>query len=548
MALHPLAGKKAPPEQLIDVDALKRAYFQRHPDFSDPAREVSFGTNGHRGSAFDGTFNEEHVLAIAQAICDYRRQARITGPLFVGKDTHALSSPAEKTALEVFIANDVETFVQSGDGFTPTPAISRAIITYNHGKQQGRADGVVLTPSHNPPADGGFKYNATHGGPADTEATLWIQERANQLLRTGTAAIRRTPFSAQRCVARLHQYDFVRPYVEDLTRVIDCGLIRASGIKVGVDPLGGASLGYWGPLRQHYHLDLTVVNPSMDATFGFMTLDYDGKIRMDCSSPFVMAGSLPLRDRFDVLFGNDADADRHGIITRSSGLLNPNHFLAVAISYLLQSRLRWSSGAAIGKTLVSSSLIDRVVELAHRRLWEVPVGFKWFVPGLADGSVCFGGEESAGASFLCFDGSVWTTDKDGILMGLLAAEMTARTGKDPGALYAELAGRFQAPLYTRIDLPATPQLKARLKNLSIPEGSIGSIAGEPVVQVLTRAPGNDAPIGGLKIVTPSGWFAARPSGTEDVYKIYAESFKGQQHLDDLLTEAQRLITDLAKAA
>jgi phosphoglucomutase len=543
MALSPLAGKPAPKELLIDPAQIEREYATRQPEPDDPAQLVSFGTSGHRGSPLNGSFNEAHIVAITQAICDYRRAQGISGPLFMGRDTHAVSGPAQRTALEVLAANGVETVIQSADGFTPTPVISRAILVHNRNRTQRLADGIVVTPSHNPPQDGGFKYNPPHGGPADSDVTGWIQKRANELLRAGNRGAKRVPLAEAQRAATLSEQDFMAPYVEDLRHVIDMEAIRAAGLKLGVDPLGGAAVHYWEPINRVYGLDIDVVNPRVDPTFSFMTVDHDGKIRMDCSSPYAMAGLLGLKDRFDVAFANDTDADRHGIVTPSVGLLNPNHYLAVAIHYLLDARPDWSAGAAVGKTLVSSSLIDRVVAAAGRRLLEVPVGFKWFAPGLLDSSVCFGGEESAGASFLRLDGTVWTTDKDGLILALLAAEITARTGKDPGEHYRKLTAEFGASHYTRIDAPATPEQKARLGNLSPEAVRASSLAGEPITAKLTRAPGNDAPIGGLKVVTDQCWFAARPSGTENLYKIYAESCLGAQHLQRLVAEAQQIVTE-----
>jgi phosphoglucomutase len=541
VAVHPLAGKPAPAELLIDVVRLESEYYQRKPDLADPTQRVSFGTSGHRGTALDGTFTEAHILAITQAICDYRRSQGIDGPLYMGKDTHALSGPAQRTALDVLAANGVTTIIQCDDGFTPTPVISRAILVYNRGRTGGLADGIVITPSHNPPEDGGFKYNPTNGGPADTDVTDWVQDRANALLREGNAGARRVPYAEAIRAATTRQEDFVRPYVEDLRHVIDLEAIRAAKVKVGIDPLGGAAGAYWGPVAELYGLDITVVNTKVDPRFAFMTVDHDGKVRMDCSSPYAMAGLVKLKDRFQVAFGNDPDSDRHGIVTPSAGLMNPNHYLAVAIRYLLTHRPQWPRAAAVGKTLVSSAMIDRVVAGLGRKLSEVPVGFKWFAPGLFDGSYCFGGEESAGASFLRRDGTVWTTDKDGPIMGLLAAEITAVTGKDPGEHYRELTAQYGAPLYTRIDAPATPEQKAVLKKLSPEMVKATELAGEPITAKLTRAPGNNAPIGGLKVVSAGGWFAARPSGTENVYKIYAESFKDQSHLDAIVREAQQIV-------
>jgi phosphoglucomutase len=526
---------------LIDVAKLEQEYYQRKPDFDDPSQLVSFGTSGHRGTALNGTFTEAHILAITQAICEYRRTQGIDGPVYMGKDTHALSAPAERTALEVLAANGVETILQRDDGVTPTPVISRAILVYNPGRKNHLADGIVITPSHNPPEDGGFKYNPPNGGPADTDVTGWIQDRANHLLRGGNRDVRRMPFARARKAGTTHEEDFVLPYVQDLHHVVDMEAIRAAGLHLGVDPLGGAAVHYWEPIKEIYHLDITVVNPRVDPTFSFMTVDHDGKIRMDCSSPYAMAGLIRLKDQYRVAFGNDPDSDRHGIVTPSAGLLNPNHYLAVAIRYLLAHRPDWPQQAAVGKTLVSSSMIDRVVRQAGRRLSEVPVGFKWFAPGLFDGSYCFGGEESAGASFLRRGGTVWTTDKDGLIMDLLAAEITARTGKDPGEQYQELTKAFGTPLYTRIDAPATPQQKALLQKLSPEAVGEAELAGEPILAKLTRAPGNNAPIGGLKVVAANGWFAARPSGTENIYKIYAESFKDQAHLAAIVNEAQKMV-------
>jgi phosphoglucomutase len=527
---------------LIDVAALERAYYETRPDVSDPNQRVSFGTSGHRGTPSEGTFTEAHILAITQAICDYRRRQNLTGPLFMGKDTHALSNCAQRTALEVLAANGIETRIQQDDGMTPTPVISHAILTHNRGRVDGLADGIVITPSHNPPADGGFKYNPPNGGPADTDVTGWIQERANALLSADNAGIRRMAYEAALQAATTRAIDYVRPYVDDLASVIDMEAIRAAGLRIGIDPLGGAAAGYWEPVREKYGLNLTVVNPKIDPTFGFMTLDHDGKIRMDCSSPDAMAGLVTLKDEFDIAFGNDPDADRHGIVTPSAGLLNPNHYLAVAIRYLLQHRPQWSRQAVVGKTLVSSGLIDRVVAALDRTLWEVPVGFKWFATGLFDGSCCFGGEESAGASFLRRDGTAWVTDKDGLILGLLAAEITARTGKDPGQHYQEITEQFGTSYYTRIDAPATPDQKARLKALSPEAVTATELAGEPIRAKLTRAPGNDEPIGGLKVVTTNGWFAARPSGTENIYKLYAESFRSPAHLEAIVEQAQQLVS------
>ena len=542
MTISPLAGKLAPKDILVDLARLEREYYVCRPDMEDPSQRVSFGTSGHRGSPLHGAFTEAHILAITQAICDYRRRQGTDGPLYLGKDTHALSGPAQRTALEVLAANGVETIIQRDDGVTPTPVISRAILVYNRGRKTHLADGIVVTPSHNPPEDGGFKYNPSHGGPADTDVTQWVQERANALLREENAGVTRMPFAAAMQAASTHQDDLVLPYVHDLRNVVDMEAIRAAGLKLGVDPLGGAAAPYWEPISSVYHLDITVVNPTIDPTFAFMTVDHDGQIRMDCSSPYAMARLVGLKDQYRVAFANDPDADRHGIVTPSAGLMNPNHYLAVAIRYLLTHRPHWPAQAAVGKTLVSSSMIDQVVRQLGRQLYEVPVGFKWFVPGLFDGSCCFGGEESAGASFLRRDGTVWTTDKDGLILDLLAAEMTARTAKDPGEHYRELTAEFGTPYYTRIDAPATPAQKARLAKLSPEAVTASTLAGEPITAKLTRAPGNNAPIGGLKVVAASGWFAARPSGTENIYKIYAESFKDETHLNALVSEAQEMVT------
>jgi phosphoglucomutase len=530
------------------VVALQKAYYERRPDLEDPRQRVAFGTSGHRGTPLDNTFTESHILAITQSICEYRSIQGITGPLFLGKDTHALSAPAQRTALEVLAANGVVTVVQRDDGVTPTPVISHAIVVHNRKRRGSRADGIVITPSHNPPADGGFKYNPPHGGPADTDVTSWIQERANALLRDGARKVKRMPFAKAIQAETTHQVDFVTPYVEDLVNVIDMDAIRSAGLKLGVDPLGGAAVHYWGPIADRYGLDITVTNPAVDPTFRFMTLDHDGQIRMDCSSPYAMASLVKLKDQFDIAFGNDPDSDRHGIVARSLGLMNPNHFLAVAVRYLLTHRPGWPPHAAIGKTLVSSGIIDRVVQGLGRTLAEVPVGFKWFVPGLSNGSYCFGGEESAGASFLRRDGTAWTTDKDGPILDLLAAEILARTGKDPGEHYREVEEHYGKSCYTRIDTPATPEQKAALGQLTPEAVDATELAGEPIEAKLTRAPANDAPIGGLKVTSRSGWFAARPSGTEDIYKLYAESFRSQAHLDSIVEQAQQIISaTLARA-
>ena len=541
--ISPLAGKPAPKEMLVDVADLERQYYERRPNLDEPSQMVRFGTSGHRGSPLRGSFTEAHILAITQAICDYRRSQGTDGPLYMGKDTHALSGPAQRTALEVLAANDVETVIQQNDAVTPTPVISRAILVFNRDRKAHLADGIVVTPSHNPPADGGFKYNPPNGGPADTDVTEWVENRANELLRKRNSGVKRVALSAAMNALRTHQVDFVMPYVEDLRNVVDIPAIRTAGLKLGVDPLGGAARPYWEPINSVYGLDITVVNPKIDPTFSFMTVDHDGEIRMDCSSPYAMARLVGLKDRYQVAFANDPDSDRHGIVTPSAGLLNPNHFLAVAIRYLLTHRPKWMANAAVGKTLVSSSMIDKVVEKLGRRLCEVPVGFKWFAPGLFDGSYCFGGEESAGASFLRFDGTVWTTDKDGPIMDLLAAEITAVTGKDPGQHYLEMAAEFGTPYYTRIDAPATPDQRSRLERLSPDAVRESNLAGERIIAKLTRAPGNNAPIGGLKVVAATGWFAARPSGTEDIYKIYAESFRDQAHLDAIVSEAQEIVNN-----
>ncbi len=548
MAAHPRAGQLAEPEDLVDVARLVTAYYAEHPDPSEPAQQVLFGTSGHRGSAFDRAFNDDHIAATTQAICDYRRGNFIGGPLFLGKDTHALSEPAYATALEVLAANEVTVLVDPRDRYTPTPALSLAILTHNEGRRStdtARADGIVVTPSHNPPRDGGFKYNPPDGGPAGSDITGWVQDRANELLRAGMRGVMRVPLARARAADSTQHYDFLAAYVEELPSALDLDAIRASGLKIGADPLGGASVDYWAAIAERHKLDLTVVNPLVDPTFRFMTLDTDGKIRMDCSSPNAMASLVTTMSRADspygIATGNDADADRHGVVTPDGGLLNPNHFLAVAIDYLFQARDGWSPDAAVGKTLVSSSMIDRVAEGLGRRLVEVPVGFKWFVPGLLDGSIGFGGEESAGASFLRRDGKVWTTDKDGPLLCLLASEITAVTGSTPSQRYAELVARYGDPTYARVDAPASREEKAVLAKLSADQVKATELAGEPILATLTEAPGNGAALGGLKVVTTSGWFAARPSGTEDVYKIYAESFQGPEHLARLQDEARELV-------
>ncbi len=547
MAAHPLAGQPAPRELLINVPRLVSAYYTSKPDVQIPEQRVAFGTSGHRGSSLHTSFNEDHILAVCQALCEWRAGQKINGPLFLGMDTHALSEPALATAIEVLAANQVELRVQTGLGYTPTPAVSHAILAYNRGRTTGLADGVVITPSHNPPDDGGFKYNPPSGGPADTSTTKWVQERANQLLQNGMKDVRRIPLVRALAADTTREYDYIRPYVADLVHVVDMQAITASGLKIGVDPMGGASLPYWGPIAEQYRLDLTVVNPVVDPTFAFMRVDKDGKIRMDCSSPAAMAGLIDLKDRFVIAFGNDPDSDRHGIVTPSVGLMNPNHYLAVAIWYLFQHRPNWRADAAIGKTLVSSSMIDRVAASLNRKLAEVPVGFKWFVDGLIDGSYGFGGEESAGASFLRLDGTVWTTDKDGIILDLLAAEITAVTGRDPGEHYRALEEQFGRSVYARMDAPATTAQKAVLSNLSPEQVQAKELAGEPIIARLTRAPANNAPIGGLKVVTQNGWFAARPSGTEDIYKIYAESFKGEEHLAAIQSEAQLIVSAALQA-
>ncbi|HEV7824767.1 MAG TPA: phosphoglucomutase (alpha-D-glucose-1,6-bisphosphate-dependent) [Mycobacteriales bacterium] len=545
MSVHPRAGQPAEPSDLVDVPHLVTAYFTGHPDPAAPEQRVSFGTSGHRGSSLDTAFNFDHIAATSQAICEYRAANGIDGPLFLGRDTHALSEPAWVTALEVFAANGVTVVVDSADRYTPTPAVSHAILTHNAGTTGARADGVVVTPSHNPPRDGGFKYNPPDGGPAGSDITKWIEDTANAYLADGLRGVRRVPFARARSAAGA--YDYVGAYVDDLPSVVDIDAIRDAGIHIGADPLGGASVEFWAAIAERHRLDLTVVNPLVDPTWRFMTLDWDGKIRMDCSSPYAMASLIRQRDRFQIATGNDADADRHGIVTPDGGLMNPNHYLAVAIEYLFGHRPDWPGAAAIGKTLVSSSMIDRVASSLGRRLVEVPVGFKWFVPGLLDGSVGFGGEESAGASFLRRDGRVWTTDKDGILLCLLASEIQAVTGESPSRRYARLVERFGDPAYARVDAPADREEKARLGALAPEQVTADELAGEPITAKLTRAPGNDAAIGGLKVTTASGWFAARPSGTEDVYKIYAESFRGPEHLAQLQDEARELVSSVLHA-
>ena len=539
--ISPLAGKPAPSSILVDVPKLVTAYYTGRPDPAIPAQRVSFGTSGHRGSSFDDAFNEAHILAMTEAICRHRREQGIAGPLFLGIDTHALSAPAFATALEVLAAHEVEVRVDADGGYTPTPVVSHAILTHNRDRRHGLADGIVVTPSHNPPRYGGFKYNPPTGGPAETDVTAAIEKTANDLLAEACRGVRRIPYERARRAPTTRPHPFRERYVEDLSSVVDCEAIRASDIHIGADPLGGASVAYWDAIRERWKLNLDVVNREVDATFRFMTVDWDGQIRMDPSSPPAMAGLVALKDRYDVAFANDADADRHGIVTRGQGLLEPNHYLSVAIAYLFAERPQWPSGAAVGKTLVSSGMIDRVAARLGRKLVEVPVGFKWFVEGLLSGAIGFGGEESAGASFLRRDGTVWTTDKDGIVPNLLAAEITARTGKDPGERYRALTAEFGAPSYTRIDAPATPEQKERLKGLSPESVTASTLAGEPIRAKLTRAPGNGAPIGGLKVVAASGWFAARPSGTENIYKIYAESFRDRAHLEAIVAEAQHIV-------
>ena len=548
MSLSPLAGKPAPRELLTNIPQLVSWYYTNHPESGDPAQQISFGTSGHRGTSKDGSFNEDHILAVCQALVEYRQQQGISGPLFIGKDTHALSEPAEATAIEVFAANGLEIRISSGQAYTPTPVVSHAILTYNKNRKTDLADGVVITPSHNPPGDGGFKYNPPSGGPAGPEITNIVQARANEILRDGLKAVKRLPLKQAMQASTTRQHDFAMPYIRDLGNVIEMDKIAASGLRIGVDPLGGAAVGYWDPIVDLYKLNITVVNRAVDPAFGFMSVDHDGKIRMDCSSPYAMAGLIQLKDDFDIAFGNDPDSDRHGIVTPTAGLMNPNHYLATAISYLFQNRTGWRKDAKIGKTLVSSSMIDRVAKSLGRELAEVPVGFKWFVDGLVDGSFGFGGEESAGASFLRKDGSVWTTDKDGVLLNLLAAEITATTGRDPGLHYKDLEGRFGSPVYKRIDAVANSAQKNVLKNLSPEDVKAEELAGEKITARLTRAPANNASIGGLKIVTENGWFAARPSGTEEIYKIYAESFIGAEHLNRIIDEAQSIVSAAFKGA
>lgn len=548
MSVHSLAGKKAPKSLLDNIPRLISAYYVNHPDAGDPAQQVAFGTSGHRGSSLKGTFNEDHIYAITQAICCYRREKNITGPLFIGFDTHALSEPALISAIEVLAANGVETRMAKDMNYTPTPGISHAILTYNRGRRDGLADGIVITPSHNPPDNGGIKYNPPDGGPADTSITKWIADKANGFLQNGNKEVKRLPYERAKQMESVQEHDFITPYVNDLAQIIDMEAIRAAGLKLGADALGGAGLGYWGPIAERYGLNMDVLNNHPDPTFSFMNVDSDGKIRMDCSSPYAMAGLIGLKDKYDLAFGNDPDFDRHGIVTPSVGLMNPNHYLAVAISYLFQNRSGWRKDAAVGKTLVSSSMIDRVAESLGRKLCEVPVGFKWFVAGLVDGSFGFGGEESAGASFLRKDGTVWTTDKDGMILCLLAAEITAKTGRDPGEYYRGLTDRFGEPVYARVDAPANTAQKAVLAKLSPEQVKADQLAGEAITAKLTKAPSNQAAIGGLKVCTENGWFAARPSGTEDVYKIYAESFKGKDHLREIQDEARQIVADTFAAA
>ena len=547
MKVSPFAGKSAEASMLVNVPKLVTAYYTEIPDHSVPAQRVAFGTSGHRGSSFDKAFNEWHILAISQAICLYRKQHKVDGPLFLGMDTHALSVPALASALEVLAANGVEVMLAEGDEYTPTPVVSRAILRYNRGRKTGIADGIVITPSHNPPHDGGFKYNPSNGGPAESAVTNWIQAKANEFLENGLQGVKRIPFEKALRSSTTHRHDYLNPYVADLANVIDMDVIRDAKIAIGVDPLGGAGVHYWGPIAERYGLNLTVVNDVVDPTFRFMTVDWDGQIRMDPSSPYAMERLVGLKDRYQIAFACDTDHDRHGIVTKSAGLLPPNHYLAVAIFYLLQHRPQWRPDAAIGKTVVTSEMIDRVTAKLGRRLYEVPVGFKWFVDGLLDGSLCFGGEESAGASFVCLDGSVWTTDKDGIVPGLLAAEITAKMNRDPGDIYRQLTQQFGEPVYDRVEAPATAQQKAMLSKLSSEEIRSKELAGEKIQDILTCAPGNGAPIGGVKVIAQNGWFAARPSGTEDIYKIYAESFRGADHLHRILDEAQAMVNETLAA-
>jgi phosphoglucomutase len=546
--VNPLAGKKPDASMLVDVARLVTAYFTGKPDPSVPSQRVAFGTSGHRGSAFDNAFNEDHILAISQAICRHRAQNGVDGPLYIGIDTHALSQPALASALEVFAANDVEVMIDAGDGYTPTPVVSHAILTYNKNRKSGLADGIVITPSHNPPEDGGFKYNPPSGGPADTGVTKWIENAANALIETKLEGLRRIPYERARKSPRIHRHDYIGAYVPDLANVVDMATIRASGVKIGIDPLGGASVHFWQPIIETYGLDATIVNETIDPTFRFMPLDWDGRIRMDCSSPYAMAGLIAMRDRFDVAFANDTDADRHGIVTRSNGLMNPNHYLAAAIAYLFENRPDWDAGCGVGKTIVSSAIIDRVATKLGRKLVEMPVGLKWFVDGLLVGSLGFAGEESAGASFLRRDGLVWTTDKDGLILDLLAAEITAKTKRDPSQVFDQLTAELGVPFYERIDAPATAEQKKLLAALSPGQLALTSLAGEPIKAELTAAPGNGASFGGIKVITASGWFAARPSGTEEVYKIYAESFRSKDHLSRIQQEAKDAIARVFEKA
>lgn len=547
MAVHPLAGKPAPPELLIDVDRLIADYYDKKPDPENKSQLVSFGTSGHRGTSQNGTFTESHIIAITQALIEYRRAHGITGPIYLGKDTHALSAPAERTALEVLAANGIETMIQNGNGFTPTPTISHAILCHNRGRTQHLADGIVITPSHNPPEDGGFKYNPPNGGPADTDITGWVQSRANELLKSDNATVKRSSYESALKETSTHAQDFARAYIEDLKHVVDLDLIRSAGLKLGVDPLGGAGVGYWQPIAEMYGLDITVVNPHVDPKFAFMTVDHDGKIRMDCSSPYAMASLVRLKDQFDIAFGNDPDTDRHGIVTKSSGLMNPNHYLAVAIHYLFQNRPQWPAQAGVGKTCVSSQMIDCVAASIGRTLVEVPVGFKWFVDGLFHGTLGFGGEESAGASFLRTDGTAWSTDKDGIILALLSAEITAKMNKDPGLLYQDLVAQFGQRCYTRIDQPITAAEKDRFKSLTPDSITATTLADEPITEKLSEAPGNHKPIGGAKVVTNAGWFAARPSGTEAIYKLYVESFRDDAHLERIVGAAREIVGSVLNA-
>ncbi len=542
MAIHRLAGKPAPVEMLVDTDQLIAAYFDKRPDSANKSQLVSFGTSGHRGTSLNGTFTESHILAITQALVEYRQAHGITGPLYLGKDTHALSGPAEHTALEVLAGNGIETLIQNGNGFTPTPTVSHAILCHNRGRTAQLADGIIITPSHNPPEDGGFKYNPPNGGPADTDITGWVQNRANELLKNGNSGVKRVSFETARKSSSTHSQDFARAYIDDLKHVIDMDVIRDAGLRLGVDPLGGAGVGYWQPIAETYGLKITVVNKDVDPRFGFMTVDHDGKIRMDCSSPYAMASLVQLKDQFDIAFGNDPDADRHGIVTKSAGLMNPNHYLAVAIQYLFQNRPDWPANAGVGKTCVSSQMIDCVAKSIGRTLVEVPVGFKWFVDGLFGGTLGFGGEESAGASFLRKDGTAWSTDKDGLILALLAAEITAKTGRDPGEHYQDLVTKFGDRRYTRIDQPITVDQKDRFKNLTPAAIHSTALAGEPITAKYSEAPGNQKPIGGVKVITEAGWFAARPSGTEAIYKLYAESFRNDAHLEQIVSAARDIVS------